>query len=261
MVNPNTHDFIEYTIKPLADRMLAGEDREVVTNELFEAVLPWVQSQIRREQSHMPTGADAAEISSQMLTAAWRFATKFDPTCPQSWPTGLKRRLQGAWLEAYRSVDYITRKQRALNNVWRNAVEMEINQRGRELSHEEKMDIARQVAPPSRVTDWATTIVNNTPPPALGGDAVDWEVAAGQTGEHTDPCIRACDAQLAGQVQGWMTKLPSDLQEKVAEALRLNRPISKATRARLAPYIPELLGYLDDTDDFVAAMPVAVGCE
>ena len=268
-VNPNTWAFIEYEMKPLAKRLEAGEDREAITEELFVKVLPWVLERVRRECSHLPTGADAQEIMSQMLTAAWRSASRYDPACPQSWPSALKQRLHGAWLEAYRTVDFVTRKHRTLHNLWRVAVEQEVNKLGRELTEQEKMEIALRVAPPTPAANWAYTIMYQTPPPALGGDVVGHEQVqfkAATEGDQAsttddlagmtnDPADTVCTSETAAGIDAWMTKLPARLQRAVRQALQENKPIPKAERAALGPWLPELMAKFADQE---AANPLAV---
>lgn len=260
-VNPNTWAFIEFEMKPLAARLQAGEDREVITQELFVKVLPWVLERIRRECSHLPTGADAHEIMSQMLIAAWRTAGRYDPACPQSWPTALKRRLAGAWLEAYRTMDFVTRKHRTLHNQWRIAVEQEVNQLGRELSDQEKMEVARKIAPQTPI-NWAHTIMFRTPPPALGGDVIEHEQVmhravtegdqAGVTDDlaelASDPAERVCAVETSAGIYTWMAKLPARLQRCVRLALEENKPIPKADRAALGAWLPELMAQISDHD-------------
>ena len=232
--NPNTWDFIEYTIKPLARRLLEGEDRQIVGEELFRAVLPWVKYRINCELSHLPSGADPAEIRSRMMDAAYRVSLAFDPSCPQSWPTALKQKLHGAWLDAYRAADFITRKHRALHNIFRANVEAAIHERGRELSQDEQMEIAKKVAPNSSMTDWATVIVNHTPPPPVGGDALEFlGNLSGQSHDLTDPAEIVARADTSEQIEHWMNGLPIKLRNNIMNALRDGRTISDKARRTL----------------------------
>lgn len=280
VVRPNTRHFIEYTMKPLAHRLTDAQDlyqpiieysktpdgmanaesvakgadaeskmaamREAVTADLVAAVMPWVLVQISRECSHMPTGADPAEIRSQMMTAAWRTAARYDPSCPQSWPTLLQHRMRGAWLEAYRSVDFITRKHRALNNQWRFAVEEEVHRLKRELTQDEKIQIAKEIVPfgnscsDDRHADWVKAVVHQTPPPPLGGNAIEWESIAGSIQSPVDPADTVCDREIAGRFSVWLNKLPPDTRKAVRQALATDRPISDKVRAKIGAYLPEL---------------------
>lgn len=239
--SPNTYDWIETYVKPLAERKLAGEDPQKVGEELFFRALPWVRSQIKKEVVRQPAGADHHETQSRMLAAAWRVSMEFDPTRPVAWPTALRAALRGAWLEAYRSSDFLTRKHRAIHNAYRSAAEQLVQLHNRDLTYEEQMSLARTVAPPSQSTDWATVLLNRTPAPPLGGlgqdlivDATDDSWSAGE------PETMITRRETTAAINQWLSLLPDDLRAQVVKALDTGRPVSAKCRRDLAPYLEEL---------------------
>lgn len=242
VVSPNTRQFIEDRIKPLAERLKAGESRETVAKDLLEAVYPWVLQQVRRETAgRLSHGADRAEIMSRMLETAYRRALTFDPDCPQSWPTALQLGLKGAWLEAYRAVDFLTRKHRHMHNVYRLALAEQQDSLGRDLTYAEQMELANEVLPDSSHTDWADIVVNHTPPPPSGLDNVDWDTVRMSLQEAPDdPATQVCTSTMSNGIHAWISQLPEHLNKELVEAMEAGRPISAKSRRELKPFIHHL---------------------
>jgi len=241
--SPNTYDWIETYVKPLAERKIAGEDPRVIGEELFFRALPWVRSQIRKEIARQPAGADQHETHSRMLVAAWRVSMEFDPTRPVAWPTALRAALRGAWLEAYRNSDFLTRKHRAIHNAYRNAAEQLVQLHNRDLTYEEQMALARTVAPPSQSTDWATVLLNRTPPPPLGGLGQDLIIdTTDNSSSSGEPESVTMQRETTNAINDWLDLLPEDLRQQVNKALDNGRTVSAKCRRDLAPYLEALPG-------------------
>jgi len=240
VINPNTTAFIESVMKPLALRLQNGESREQIGVELLEAIYPWVLSQIRGSTYRLPTGADESEIASRMLEVAYRRALTFDPSCPQSWPTGLKQGLRGAWLEAYRAVDFLNRKHRYLHNLYRHAV-ADAESDGRTLTWDEKRAIATQLVPQSSRTDWVDILLHHTPPPPARIEALDWDTLRAQLhSSDEDPATECVDKIINEKISAWLETLPAHLSSAIEKAIERKRPVPPRVRVEIANHLESL---------------------
>jgi len=241
VVNPNTHTFIEHVLKPLSNRINAGEKPDIAGQELLEEIYPWVLRQITRSTRQLPAGADPAEIASRMLEAAYRRCLVYDPACPQSWPTSLKKSLRGAWLEAYRAVDILSRRHRHLHNLYRYEVSQQEGQLGRSLSQAERTLIAQQVAPSSRHTDWVDILLNYSPPPPITIDSFSGDDSNPiLITEAFDPSALACADDLIDSIQQWLDQLPLHLCTALTTAMDTGHSVPPKVRRELSPYIHSL---------------------
>jgi len=241
--SPNNREWIEDVLKPLAQRKLGGEDAITIGNELFLLVRGWVWSQIRREQARCPSGGDPQEIASRMLCAAWRICQEFDPSRPVAWPTALQAALRGAWLEAYRASDFLTRKHRSTHNALRVVIEHHTQVLGRELTAQERQLLAQQVAPRSSTTDWAHVLLERTPAPPLGGLGQDLplDVPSPWTNRELDPEAALEDREAQRGIEEWIDTLPPGTQRQVRQCMESGRPLPAKVRQQLAASVPRHL--------------------
>jgi DNA-directed RNA polymerase specialized sigma24 family protein len=241
--SPNNREWIENTLKPLAQRKLAGEDPVKIGEELFQLVRSWVWSQIRKEQARCPAGGDPQEIASRMLCAAWRICQKFDPERPASWPTALQASLRGAWLEAYRASDFLTRKHRATHNALRAVIEHQTQLLGRQLTPQECQLLAQSVAPPSSATDWAQVLLERPTAPPLGGLGQDLalDMPCDGSSRELDPEAALEDRETLRDIEEWLATLPPGTRQQVRRCMELGRPLPAKVRQQVAASVPHHL--------------------
>ena len=76
--------------------------------------MPWARHHAAGAARHLPPWADRDELTSQVLGAVWHCCQRFDPDRAGEWGALLWTRVRGARLDAARTDDPLSRRQRQL---------------------------------------------------------------------------------------------------------------------------------------------------
>ncbi len=111
--DPFDTNWVRQSLLARAARVAAGGDACAERNALFDELSDWALAHAERQTRSLPSHADRHEVRSRALVAVWESTQRIDWNRPTAWPSLLKRRLRGAYLDAARSDDPLSRRDRA----------------------------------------------------------------------------------------------------------------------------------------------------
>jgi hypothetical protein len=241
-------------LEPLALRHLAGESDRDLSIELYNLVHPWALSFAASQSSGLPAHADRNEVLSQVLRLTWDACERIDWTRYAAWPTFLESKISRARIEAARSDDWLSRRERVRRRRFQGALAHQEQVEQRSLTDGERHAMASAVAPSSARVDWAKTLLDSRHPSSVAEvpdtihgstdqavtveDQVEWR----ELGGIRLRCLTAWLTIVAAQNQGLATDLSrwSELNESA------DRDLPARLAHRLEPYKPLLLAMLGD---------------
>jgi hypothetical protein len=245
---PRDRDFVDVVLRPLAARAADGEDRNRLSVELYEQIHPWAMRKARAMTVGLPPHADTGEVVSQTLRLAWEACVRIDWTRVESWPALLEGKVAHARIEAARTEDWLSRRERIHRRRFQAAVAAIEQREGRVLSSAERHEVARSVSPASGRVDWAAELMAGRHPSSVAElPELEAEVDVAECVERD--LMRV--ARKAG-LHRWLAMLAS-AEPRLAEQLvewsgsvgEANRSLPVRLRDRLAVYVPMLAGLVE----------------
>jgi hypothetical protein len=247
VMSPRHPEFVVTILRPLAARFFAGEAQRELAVELYETIHHWASGQARAQCGGLPAHADRSEVVSQVLRLAWESCLRIDWTRYESWPALLERKVAHGRIEAARSEDWLSRRERVYRRRFQRELAVREQQHGRPLTPVEREDCASAVAPSSSRVDWAKALLAARHPSTVGevpetidGVDVDEEVELRMLSEIRARRLQEWLAVLAVQDQ----RLADDLQQWSASGESSDRGLPSRLARRVEPYAPLLLGML-----------------
>jgi hypothetical protein len=238
--SPFSAEWRSTVLQDLAARAAAGEDPDALRAELLEHLWPWAQRLADREARRLPAGSDRDDTRSHVLAAMWQATRQIDWDRWDTWPALLLRRVRGARIDAARSDDVVSRRDRGVLNRIDTEVVTSERERGRTLTAAEQDEIRERVLAaltPRRRRALAGAV---TGPPVL----VD-TFATNVVDDRWDPEARTLEADRAQHLGCWLRHdLPPELREHLLDWLAQQKQgsvVPARLRARLLPYLPSLL--------------------
>jgi hypothetical protein len=154
-----------------------GLDPDALRVEIAASLWPWAHRFADRAARRLPCQIDPADIHSKVATALWACCTRLDPEPAPAWRGWLTVRLRGAVLDAARSSDRLSRRDR------------------RSVIDGTASDRLEQV----------------------GAHAKPIEAAARLSDPGDDPCAVALDRMVAAAVHDWIRDdLPPSLADRLS---------------------------------------------
>jgi hypothetical protein len=246
-MSPRHPDFAETVLRPMAARYFAGESAQALAAELYDAIHPWASGQARAQCAGLPAHADRGEVVSQVLRLAWESCVRIDWVQYVTWPSLLERKVAHARIEAARSEDWLSRRERVYRRRFQREIARLEQVQRRPLNESERAAAAAAVAPTSTRVDWAKALLAARHPSTVGEvpDTMDVahlddEVETRLLGEIRAKCLREWLAVLAVQDR----RLADDLAAWCASADSPERALPARLARRVEPYAPLLLGML-----------------
>ncbi|MGD9701847.1 MAG: hypothetical protein AB7Q42_18615 [Acidimicrobiia bacterium] len=248
-MSPRHPDFAATVLRPLAARFFAGEAQRDLAVELYETVHLWASGQARAQCAGLPAHADRGEVVSQVLRLAWESCLRIDWTRYESWPALLERKVAHARIEAARSEDWLSRRERVYRRRFQREIALREQQCRRPLTAAEREDAAVAVAPSSSRVDWAKALLAARHPSTVGdvpetidGIDLDEEVELRVLSEIRARRLHEWLAVLAEHDQ----RLADDLRQWGAGGESPERTLPSRLARRVEPYAALLLGMLSE---------------
>ena len=244
-VPPRHPRFVEDVLWPLAARAEAGEDAGRLADELYEtAVHPWALSQAQAKAAGLPPHADPAEVTSQVLRLAWEACGRIDWSRVESWPALLEHKVRTARIEAARSEDWLSRRERVYKRRYQRAVAALEQERGRTLTESECVDVARPVAPPSNRVDWGRELVAGKHPSTVA----ELPEVHGGCDPGEDVVERLTGTERAAGLRRWLAVVVAEDPRLAEELCRWHDrtgavgPLPARLARKVEPFAPLLAG-------------------
>jgi hypothetical protein len=235
-------------LRTFAQRAADGEDPDRLRNELLEHLWGWSLGFADIEARKLPSGSDRDETRSQVLTAVWQATRQLDWDRWETWPALLLRRVRGARIDAARSDDVISRRDRVvLNRIDAEVVAAEQSE-GRTLAPAERDEVRR------RVLEGVSPRRRNALVAAPTGPPLVVDVAATTVrDERWDPERVLLEGDRARHLEHWLQHdLPDHLRVQLLQWLEVGRRgavVPNRLRTQLLPYLPTLLRQVEDVPD------------
>jgi hypothetical protein len=247
--SPRHPDFVVVVLGPLARRWLGGESEHDLDVELYNSIHPWALAFAGALSAGLPPHADRNEVLSQVLRLTWDACRRVDWDRYQAWPAYLESKVKHARMEAARSDDWLSRRERVRRRRFQGEVAHREQVEQRSLSDCERQVVATTVAPSSTRVDWAKALLYSRHPSTVAEvpDTVDDVTLEEQV-----------ERRHLGGIRGrclteWMTMLTTQNESLALELTRwsqLNESGDRVLPARLAlrlePYTPALLAMLGE---------------
>jgi hypothetical protein len=247
--SPRHPDFVAVVLEPLATRWLAGESDHDLSVELYNSIHPWALAFAGSLYRGLPAHADRNEVLSQVLRLTWDACRRVDWSRYPAWPAYLESKVSRARIEAARSDDWLSRRERVRRRHFQEEVAEREQLAQRSLTGNERQAVASIVAPSSTRVDWTKTLLDSRHPSTVADvpDVLDEATIEEQVERHELGGIRVrC-------VTEWLTMLARENEALAGELTRwseLNDSDSRELPARLAhrlePYTPQLLALLGE---------------
>jgi hypothetical protein len=199
-------------LERMCQRAQAGEPLAVLRAELLVQLLPLYQRRAQRAARSIGAFVDAAEIESRVLERIWKLVE----TNSLKDATELQRLLSicenRARKDASRSADSLARTVRRSHRQYAQLVEHEAQERGRELSYDERRNIAESVCSIEPTQTVLDQIMYGAPSMYGIDDAYDATMSGSAMsrsdgyGEAPEDVVIRAEEQVA--VQEWIEALP-----------------------------------------------------
>jgi hypothetical protein len=247
--SPRHPNFVAVVLEPLAERHRAGESDHVLSVDLYTSIHPWAVALAGSLSAGLPPHADRNEVLSQVLRLAWEACRRIDWPRYTAWPTYLESKVSRARIEAARSDDWLSRRERMCRRRFQGEVARREQVEQRSLTDPERQAVAAAVAPDSTRVDWVEALLRSRHPSTVA------EVP--DTIDDTTLEDRVEQRELGG-IRGrcltdWLTTVAAQNAPLAAELARwseLNafggRELPTRLAHRVAPYMPALLAMLGE---------------
>ncbi|MGZ4791611.1 MAG: hypothetical protein ACXWBO_07090, partial [Ilumatobacteraceae bacterium] len=232
----------------LARRFAAGEPAHDLSVDLYNSIHPWALAFAGSLSAGLPPHADRNEVLSQVLRITWDACSRVDWARYGAWPTYLETKVSRARIEAGRSDDWLSRRERVRRRRFQAEVARCEQLAQRTLTDAERYEVANTVAPSSGRVDWAKALLNARHPSTVADvpETVDELTIEEQVERHELGGIRLrCLTE-------WLEMLATENEPLATELARWSR-LNQADRAlparlarRLEPYTPALLAMLGE---------------
>jgi hypothetical protein len=251
---PRHPDFTEEVLVPIARRHQNGLSDRDASLELYNMVHPWALAFAGSQSSNLPSHADHNEVLSQVLRLTWESCLRIDWARYEAWPAYLESKISRARIEAARSDDWLSRRERVRRRRFQGEVARREQVEQRTLTASERRDLAGVVAPSSARVDWTKTVLDSRHPSTVAqvpdtihgsnDDAVTVEdqVEGRQLGDIRGRALSDWLSIIAAENQG----LAEDLSRWSALSESADRELPARLAHRLEPYTSLLLAMLGD---------------
>jgi hypothetical protein len=243
--SPRHPDFVSVVLEPLARRRMAGEDDAKLSNDLYHSLHTWAVAFAGAQCARLPAHADRNEVLSQVLRLTWDACSRIDWDRYEAWPAFLESKVSRARIEAARSDDWLSRRERVRRRHFQGEVARREQIEHRALTPGERQTLARTVVSDSTRVDWAKAVLESRHPSTVAEvpDIVEATTVEDEVEDNELRRIRAgCLTQWLAIVKTRNEALAGDLSKWLA----VNDFGDRDLPARLEPYTPLLLSMLGD---------------
>ena len=247
--SPRHPDFVAVTLDPLARRWLAGEPEHDLDVELYNSIHPWALAFAGALSAGLPPHADRNEVLSQVLRLTWDACRRVDWDRYQAWPAYLESKVKHARMEAARSDDWLSRRERVRRRRFQGELAHREQVEQRSLSNGERQAVATTVAPSTTRVDWAKAVLNSRHPSTVADvpDTINDVTLEEQVERRELGGIRVkCLAE-------WLTMLSTENESLAIDLTRWSEQNESGDRVlparlahRLEPYTAALLAMLGE---------------
>jgi hypothetical protein len=155
-------------LAPLAARRAAGESHRVLSRELYERhIHRWGLQRGRALCLGLPAHADRHEVVSQALRLAWDACDRIDWDRIVSWPALLETKMAHARIEAARTDDWLSRRERTYRRRYQAGCAALEQAKGRGLRPDERQEAARAATPAGTRIDWGGALLADRHPSSV----------------------------------------------------------------------------------------------
>lgn len=251
---PRHPNFIAEVLEPLALRRLAGEPDRDLSIELYNIIHPWAVTFAAVQCAGLPSHADRNEVLSQVLGLTWDACVRIDWARYAAWPAYLESKISHARVEAARSDDWLSRRERVRRRRFQGELARQEQVEQRSLTDNERQSVACAVAPSSTRVDWTNVLLNARHPStvadvpdildgtSLDGTTIEDEVEERQISDIRTRCLKDWLTIVAAQ----NASLASDLSQWSETNDCVGRELPARLAHRIEPYTPLLLAMLGE---------------
>jgi hypothetical protein len=228
---------------------MAGEDGAKLSNELYHSLHTWAVAFAGAQCARLPAHADRNEVLSQVLRLTWDACTRIDWDRYEAWPAFLESKVSRARIEAARSDDWLSRRERVRRRHFQGEVARREQVEQRSLTPGERQTVARAVAPDSTRVDWAKAVLESRHPSTVAEvpDVVEATTVEDEVEDNELRRIRVgCLTEWLAIVKNGNEALAADLSKWLAVNDFGDRDLPARLAHRLEPYTPLLLSMLGD---------------
>ncbi len=247
--SPRHPDFTAVVLEPLALRHLAGEPDHDLSVDLYDSIHSWAFAFAGSLYAGLPAHADRNEVLSQVLGLTWDACRRVDWTRYASWPTYLESKVSRARIEAARSDDWLSRRERMSRRRFQGELARLEQVEQRSLTDGERQAVACAVVPSSTRVDWAKAVLNSRHPSTvaevpdtLDDTTLEDQVEQRELGDIRGRCLTKWLSMLGSQNKS----LASDLARWSHLNASGDRELPARLAHRLEPYTPVLLAMLGE---------------
>lgn len=253
--SPRHPDFTTQVLAPLAIRSSAGESNRALSVELYNIVHPWAVSFAAAQSVGLPAHADRHEVLSQVLRLTWDACVRIDWMRRAEWPAFLDAKVGRARIEAARSDDWLSRRERVRRRRFQCELVRREQQQQRTLTLGERHAVATAVAPSTAAVDWAQALLNSRHPSTVAKvpDTVDGTINSVSASVEEQVEDRELGGIRVRCLTEWMTivaaenrGLADDLSRWSDQSESADRDLPARLAHRVEPYTPLLLAMLGD---------------
>ncbi|MEP7114916.1 MAG: hypothetical protein ABI862_16745 [Ilumatobacteraceae bacterium] len=252
--SPRHPDFSVQVLEPLALRRLAGATDRDLSIELYNTIHPWAVTFAGVQCVGLPSHADRNEVLSHVLGLTWDACLRIDWTRYAAWPAYLESKISHARVEAARSDDWLSRRERVRRRRFQGELARQEQIEQRSLTDAERQSVACVVAPSSTRVDWTNALLNSRHPSTvadvpdiidgtlLDGPTVEDEVEEREIGDIRTRCLKDWLTIVAAQNES----LAADLSRWSEHNDSVDRGLPARLAHRIEPYTPLLLAMLGE---------------
>ncbi len=252
--SPRHPSFTTFVLEPLAERHFDGEPGRDLSTELFHTVHPWAESVAAAQSCGLHANADRNEIVSQVLRLTWESCLRIDWTRYAMWPVFLETKVGRARIEAARSDDWLSRRERVRRRRFQGELACREQLEQRTLTGVERRAVAQAIAPSTSRVDWTAALMESRYPstdadvaePALAAAGSPITVEDEVEGTELGSIRRRCLSEWLGIVDASNHELAADLCKWSHRNESPGRDLPVRLAHRLEPYTPLLLAMLGD---------------
>jgi hypothetical protein len=250
--SPRHPDFPAVVLAPLAERRAAGEPADELSLALYKGLHTWAVAFAGAQCARLPGHADRNEVLSQVLRLTWDACRRIDWDRYEAWPAFLESKVSRARIEAARSDDWLSRRERVRRRHFQDEVARLEQVEQRTLTSGERQAVARAVAPDSTRVGWAKAVLESRHPSTVAdvpevtdvvfGTTVEDEVEEQELGRIRASCL----AKWLAIVKERNEPLAADVSQWLSVNDFGDRDLPARLAHRLEPYTPLLLAMLGE---------------
>lgn len=247
--SPRHPDFVTVVLEPLAKRRAAGESEAQLSLELYHTLHTWAVAFAGAQSARLPAHADRNEVLSQVLQLTWRACQRIDWNQYAAWPTYLESRVSRARIEAARSDDWLSRRERVRRRQFQEELARREQAEQRTLTDVERGAVASAVAPSSARVDWAEALLVSRHPATVAEvpDIVDATTVEDQVeSRHLDAIRVQCLMEWLRIVGAQNPSLAAELARWAQAGDSAGRGLPARLAHRIEPFTPLLLAMLGE---------------